>query len=120
MNKEKKIIKWFILPVLLAVYCFWDVNKGVDLSDTGYNLERFYNFMESAGSGLSTFWSNYIGYLFTKLPGAEKWTELVPLTVGTANANNYGGYGSANSFNTDTWVSTDNKTVETLVEENTK
>ena len=57
---------------------------------------------------------------FTKLPGAEKWTELVPLTIGTANANNYSGYGSANSFNTDTWVSTDNKTIETLVAENTK
>jgi len=77
MNKEKKIIKWFILPVLLAVYCFWDVNKGVDLSDTGYNLERFYNFMESAGSGLSTFWSNYIGYLFTKLPGADSWLGMM-------------------------------------------
>lgn len=57
---------------------------------------------------------------FTKLPGAEKWTELVPLTIGTADANNYGGYGSANSFNTDTWRSESGKTIETLVAENTK
>ena len=77
MNKEKKLVKWFILPVLLALYCFWDVNKGVDLSDTGYNLERFYNFMDSASSGLSTFWSNYIGYLFTKLPGADSWLGMM-------------------------------------------
>lgn len=52
---------------------------------------------------------------FTKLAGADIWTELVPLTVGTANANNYGGYGSANSFNTDTWQSESGKTIEELV-----
>lgn len=52
---------------------------------------------------------------FTKLPGADKWTEVVPLTVGTAAANNYSGYGSANSFNTDTWKTADNKTIQDLV-----
>lgn len=57
---------------------------------------------------------------FTKYAADEEWVQIVPLTKGTAKANNYSGYGSANSFNTDTWVSTDNKTVETLVEENTK
>lgn len=51
---------------------------------------------------------------FTKLPGADKWTELVHLTKGTANANNYGGYGSANSFNTDTWESDSGKTMGVL------
>jgi len=77
MSKGKNIIKWFILPSLLAIFCFWDINKGVDLADTGYNLERFYNFMDSAGSGLSTFWSNYIGFLFTKLPGANTWLGMM-------------------------------------------
>lgn len=52
---------------------------------------------------------------FTKLPGAEKWTELVPLTKGVADANNYGGYGNANSFNTDTWLSDTGKSLEELV-----
>ena len=52
---------------------------------------------------------------FTKLPGAEKWTAVVPLTVGTASANNYSGYGSANSFNTDTWQTQDKKSIEDLV-----
>lgn len=51
---------------------------------------------------------------FTKLSDASEWTELVPLTKGTAKANNYSGYGSANSFNTDTWVSDNGKTMEEL------
>ncbi len=52
---------------------------------------------------------------FTKLPGATEWTDLVPLTKGAANANNYSGYGSANSFNTDTWKSDGGKTIEQLL-----
>ena len=56
---------------------------------------------------------------FTKYTANGEWVQIVPLTKGTAKANNYSGYGSANSFNTDTWVSTDNKTIETLVEEHT-
>ena len=52
---------------------------------------------------------------FTKLAGTDTWTELVPLTIGTANANNYSGYGSANSFNTDTWQSASGKSIEQLV-----
>ncbi len=55
---------------------------------------------------------------FTKLAGASVWTDLVPLTKGKANANNYSGYGSANSFNTDTWTSDSGKTIEALVAEN--
>jgi len=56
---------------------------------------------------------------FTKLDGATEWINLVPLTRGTANANNYSGYGSANSFNTDTWKSDAGKTIEQLVSANT-
>ena len=52
---------------------------------------------------------------FTKLPGSDTWTELVPLTKGAADANNYGGYGNANSFNTDTWLSDTGKNIEELV-----
>lgn len=51
---------------------------------------------------------------FTKLSGATSWTELVPLTKGTADANNYSGYGSANSFNTDTWLSDTGKSIKEL------
>jgi len=52
---------------------------------------------------------------FTKLPDATEWTELVGLTKGTATANNYNGYGSANSFNTDTWESDSGESMEELV-----
>lgn len=55
---------------------------------------------------------------FTKYPGHSEWTDLIKLTKGTASANNYSGYGSANSFNTDTWKSTDGKTIEQLVPTN--
>ena len=54
---------------------------------------------------------------FTKLPGATTWTDLVPLTKGTADANNYGGYGSANSFNTDTWLSDTGKSMKELAKQ---
>ena len=52
---------------------------------------------------------------FTKLPGSDTWTDFVPLTKGTAKTNNYGGYGSANSFNTDTWTSESGKTIRELI-----
>ena len=51
---------------------------------------------------------------YTKLEGADMWTDLVPLTKGDADANNYSGYGSANSFNTDTWLSDKGKSIEEL------
>lgn len=54
---------------------------------------------------------------FTKLPGADVWTELVPLTKGTADANNYGGYGAANSFNTDTWMSDTGRSLKELAKQ---
>ncbi len=55
--------------------------------------------------------------IFTKNPESEEWVQIVPLTKGTADANNYEGsfFGSANSFNTDTWVDENRNTVETLV-----
>lgn len=54
---------------------------------------------------------------FTKLEGADVWTDLVPLTKGTADANNYSGYGSANSFNTDTWLSDTGKSMKELAKQ---
>lgn len=67
----------------------------------------------SSGAGVVVYAAS-----FTKLPGADTWTELVPLTKGTASANNYNGYGDANSFNTDTWVSDGGKTMKELAAEN--
>ena len=55
---------------------------------------------------------------FTKLEGTDKWIQVVPLTRGTADANNYstGAFGTDNSFNTDTWRSSDGKTIDSLVQ----
>ena len=52
---------------------------------------------------------------FTIPEGGNEWVDLVPLTKGTATPNNYNGWGSNNSFNTDTWRSDDRKTLEELV-----
>jgi len=54
---------------------------------------------------------------FTKYEGSDKWVELVPLTKGRADANNYstGAWGTANSFNTDTWISDAGDTMKMLV-----
>ena len=54
--------------------------------------------------------------VFTKYPGEDEWVELVPLTKGVADANNYNGWGtSANSFNTDTWVSDGGQTLRQII-----
>lgn len=57
---------------------------------------------------------------FTILPGGSEWVQVVPLTKGTASANNYNGslFGSANSFNTDTWKANSGKTISQLMAEN--
>lgn len=54
---------------------------------------------------------------FTKYEGESKWVELVPLTKGKADANNYsyGAFGAANSFDTDTWISDNSETLRELV-----
>lgn len=55
---------------------------------------------------------------FTKNFGENTWHLILPLTKGSADANNYEGsmWGDANSFNTDTWTSAEgNKTIEELI-----
>lgn len=58
--------------------------------------------------------------VFSKFSENEEWVQITPLAKGTASANNYSGYGSANSFNTDTWLSDSGKNIETIVAENIK
>lgn len=76
-GKLSKIINNWILPFLLVLACVWDVNRGLDLSDTGYNLERYYNYLTyDASSMLSKFWSDYIGHLLTRMPGGNTWLGM--------------------------------------------
>ena len=55
---------------------------------------------------------------FTKLEGSDEWIQVVPLTKGTASANNYstGSFGTDNSFNTDTWKDESGNTIDTLTQ----
>ncbi len=55
--------------------------------------------------------------VFTKYSGTDEWVQIVPLTKGSAEANNYEGsfFGEANSFNTDTWRDENNNTIESVV-----
>ncbi len=55
--------------------------------------------------------------VFTRYSETDNWVQIVPLTKGTADANNYEGsfFGEANSFNTDTWRDENNNTIETVV-----
>lgn len=55
---------------------------------------------------------------FSKTANSDEWVQITPLAKGSATANNYNGYGSPNSFNTDTWRSEDGLTMEALVAAN--
>ena len=81
--------------------------SGVEMTlyITSENLDRV-----SSGRSVVVYMASY-----TKLEGEQEWTQLIPLTKGTASANNYSGFGSANSFNTDTWKSDNGQTIEELV-----
>lgn len=100
-----------------------DETTGASYSYTSWGREYTVNGVEMTlyitSENLSSGSRSVVVYavVFTKLPGATQWTDLVPLTKGTATPNNYSGFGSANSFNTDTWVSEDGKTIDELAVE---
>lgn len=90
-------------------YTSWGRNytvNGVEMTlyITSDNLENV-----SSGKSITVYAAS-----FTKLKDADQWTMLVPLTKGYADANNYNGYGSANSFNTDTWLSEEGRSIKEL------
>ncbi len=55
--------------------------------------------------------------VYTIPEGGSEWVEVVGLTKGTAEANNYsnGSWGTVNSFNTDTWRAENGRTIEDLI-----
>ena len=71
---KKRIFENRIIPILLFFLSFYDFNKGVDLTDAGFSLSGFLYFKEMPGiSAIPTFWSNVLGYFFTKLPLGDTW-----------------------------------------------
>lgn len=76
MGKLKKIyqqynhvITKYIFPVILFLYPFLTVNHGVDVSDSTYSFSNFLFFENMEGMWVvSTFVSNVLGWILTKLP----------------------------------------------------
>ena len=59
----------YIFPVILLLYPFLTLNQGVDVSDSTYSFSNFLFFENMEGMWVvSTYVSNVVGWLFTKLP----------------------------------------------------
>lgn len=68
-QKYYNVITKYIFPILLFLYPFMTVNQGVDVSDSTYSFSNFLFFGNMEGMWVvSTFVSNVLGWLLTKLP----------------------------------------------------
>lgn len=77
------ITKW-IFPIILLIYPLIKINQGVDVSDSTYSFGNYLFFERLEGTWvISTYLSNVVGWLFTKLPfgttllGMNLYTGLV-------------------------------------------
>lgn len=62
------ITKW-ILPLILFLYPLIKINQGIDVSDSTYSLGNYLFFDRLEGTwAISTYLSNVVGWLLTKLP----------------------------------------------------
>ncbi len=62
------ITKW-IFPLILLFYPLIKINQGIDVSDSTYSLSNYLYFERLEGTWVvSTYLSNVIGWLLTKLP----------------------------------------------------
>lgn len=76
MNRNRKtntsrlqITTEILFPLLLLLFSLLKMNQGVDLTDTPYSLGNYRFFTQTEGVWvLSTFLSNVMGFLLTKLP----------------------------------------------------
>ena len=68
-HQYHEVITKYIFPVMLFLYPFLTVNQGVDVSDSTYGFSNFLFFEQMEGMWVvSTYVSNVVGWLFTKLP----------------------------------------------------
>ena len=85
-NKIWKMITDILFPIVLAVFALMNINKGITVTDTGYNYGNFV-FVSSLDDmwKFSTYLANVIGSFFTKLPfgstmiGLNFYTGLIKL-----------------------------------------
>ena len=68
-QKYNNCITNWIFPIVLFFYPMTKVNQGIDVSDTTYSLGNYLFFNRLEGMWvISTYVSNVVGYLLTKLP----------------------------------------------------
>ena len=68
-QKYNNCITNFIFPVILFLYPLVKINQGIDVSDSTYSLANYLYFDRMEGTWvISTYLSNVIGWLLTKLP----------------------------------------------------
>lgn len=75
MNKQKwnTILYRIIFPLVLLLYPLLQINQGVDITDTGYNLGGFF-YRGQIGEQwllLSTYLANTVGGMLCKLPAGD-------------------------------------------------
>lgn len=74
---RKNMLENIVFPLMLFLISFYDFSRGIDLTDAGYSIHRFEFFLDYSGADMiSTFWSNILGFFFTKLPGGDTWYGL--------------------------------------------
>jgi len=68
-QKYNNCITNWIFPLILLVYPLVKINQGIDVSDSTYSLGNYLFFDRLEGTWvISTYLSNVIGWLLTKLP----------------------------------------------------
>ena len=68
-QKYNNCITNWIFPLILLVYPLVKINQGIDVSDSTYSLSNYLFFDRLEGTWvISTYLSNVIGWLLTKLP----------------------------------------------------
>ena len=71
-NQYYELITRVGFPLVVFLYPFWNVNQGVDVSDSTYSLTNFLFFDKMEGTwAVSTYVANVTGWFLTKLPGGK-------------------------------------------------
>lgn len=88
-SKVYNLVAGIMFPLLLIIYSFIKVNKGLDITDSAYSLSNFRNLADLDGMWFySTFYANLLGGLFYLLPfghtmlGMRIYTCLVKCALG--------------------------------------
>lgn len=71
-NRIYNLLSAIIYPLMLAIFSFCKVNRGLDITDSAYSLSNFRNLNELDGMWFfSTFYANLLGGIMYKLPGGS-------------------------------------------------